>query len=213
MCQTLSPWTEDENQKSNIGVVDQVRNDPILSKHVEFIIHNVPQPWHPQSPMLSEALMAVSEMFPKNPNMILSFIQHIYQAWPQFTDKYTANQSRIQIHQQCADIAVRAAAAARTASSKSLADDDDTTNNASIGDAVLSHLSEPLQELTDENPNGGLGSVTQALKWTVKYHRSRGIHVTPTVLINGIEAVDVSSGWTTQEWMEKVQSMVISAGS
>jgi hypothetical protein len=195
MCQTLLPLEDDS------GVVDQVRNDPILSKRVEFIIHNVPQPWHPQSPMLSEALMAVSNAFPKA-NVIVSFIQHTYQAWPQFTDKYTAHQSRIQIHQQCADIAVRAVAA-------DAAQTGNTATDSMIRDAILLQLSTPLlQELTDENPNGGLGSVTQALKWTVKYHRSRGIHVTPTVFINGMEAVDVSSAWTCQAWMEKLRSMV-----
>ena len=29
--------------------------------------------------------------------------------------------------------------------------------------------------------------VTQHLKWAVKFHRVRGVHVTPTVFVNGLE--------------------------
>jgi protein-disulfide isomerase len=40
----------------------------------------------------------------------------------------------------------------------------------------------------------------QALKWHVRSHRKAGVHVTPTVYVNGIEAVQVSSGWDADEW-------------
>ncbi|MEK9722523.1 MAG: hypothetical protein VW405_03420, partial [Rhodospirillaceae bacterium] len=56
--------------------------------------------------------------------------------------------------------------------------------------------------------NQGLGDVTQSLKWAVKYHRTRGVHVTPTVFVNGTEAPDVSSGWSADEWMEKLGPML-----
>ena len=50
-----------------------------------------------------------------------------------------------------------------------------------------------LLSLKNIKGNGGLGDVTQHLKWTAKYHRTRGVHTTPTVFINGIEADDLSS--------------------
>jgi hypothetical protein len=49
---------------------------------------------------------------------------------------------------------------------------------------------------------GWLGDVTQHLKWAVKYHRTRGVHTTPTVFINGTEAVDVSSRWSVDGEVE-----------
>jgi hypothetical protein len=49
--------------------------------------------------------------------------------------------------------------------------------------------------------NTGNGS-TQMLKWLVKYHRSSGVHVTPTVFVNQIEASHVSSGWELSQWQE-----------
>jgi len=53
--------------------------------------------------------------------------------------------------------------------------------------------------------NGGLGDVTQHLKWAVKYHRNRDVHTSPTVFINDTEAGDVSSAWQVDEWMGKLR--------
>merc|ERR1712060_753140 len=47
---------------------------------------------------------------------------------------------------------------------------------------------------------GGCNEMTQHIKWSVKFHRCRGIHVTPTVHVNGLEAGIVSSGWTADQW-------------
>lgn len=44
--------------------------------------------------------------------------------------------------------------------------------------------------------------MTQDLKWLTKYHRSCGVHVTPTCFMNGIEAGQISSGWTLTQWQE-----------
>lgn len=41
---------------------------------------------------------------------------------------------------------------------------------------------------------------TQMVKWSTRYHRTRGVHVTPTVFVNGQEATKVSSGWSADEW-------------
>eukprot|EP00615_Pteridomonas_danica_P011575 CAMPEP_0114354840 /NCGR_PEP_ID=MMETSP0101-20121206/19776_1 /TAXON_ID=38822 ORGANISM="Pteridomonas danica, Strain PT" /NCGR_SAMPLE_ID=MMETSP0101 /ASSEMBLY_ACC=CAM_ASM_000211 /LENGTH=166 /DNA_ID=CAMNT_0001496499 /DNA_START=64 /DNA_END=564 /DNA_ORIENTATION=- len=49
---------------------------------------------------------------------------------------------------------------------------------------------------------------TLLMKFAVKYHRVRSIHVTPTVLLNGIEAPDVGSGWTAEQWKEKIDSVI-----
>eukprot|EP00531_Pseudo-nitzschia_arenysensis_P011608 CAMPEP_0116116694 /NCGR_PEP_ID=MMETSP0329-20121206/1172_1 /TAXON_ID=697910 /ORGANISM="Pseudo-nitzschia arenysensis, Strain B593" /LENGTH=206 /DNA_ID=CAMNT_0003610201 /DNA_START=134 /DNA_END=754 /DNA_ORIENTATION=+ len=53
------------------------------------------------------------------------------------------------------------------------------------------------KEVTGNSGNG----VTQDIKWACKHHRAMGVHVTPTVFVNGIEAVQVSSGWKCEDWM------------
>ncbi len=50
--------------------------------------------------------------------------------------------------------------------------------------------------------------LTQAVKWLVKYHRSYGVHVTPTVFLNNIEAGQVSSSWTLPEWTELLEPLI-----
>lgn len=42
------------------------------------------------------------------------------------------------------------------------------------------------------------------MKWAVKYHRTRSVHTTPTVFLNGLEAPDISSSWGLDEWNEKI---------
>lgn len=55
-------------------------------------------------------------------------------------------------------------------------------------------------------------AVTIHVKFATKYHRARSIHVTPTVLLNGIEAPDISSGWTPEQWREKLDP-ILAVGS
>lgn len=47
-------------------------------------------------------------------------------------------------------------------------------------------------------PDGGTYT-TQALKFYVKHHRQRGVHVTPTAAVNGV-ICDSSSSWTLEDW-------------
>jgi hypothetical protein len=54
---------------------------------------------------------------------------------------------------------------------------------------------------------GGGTHMTQALKWACKYHRGRGVHVTPTVHVNGLEAGMVSSGWSAEQWLKFIEPM------
>jgi hypothetical protein len=73
-------------------------------------------------------------------------------------------------------------------------------------------------------PNGGV-AVTDELKYTsrwfllrslglkliihaVKYGRQNGIHVSPTVLWDGLVAGDISSSWGEKEWTEFLDAKV-----
>ncbi|KAI9447933.1 hypothetical protein H4582DRAFT_2107371 [Lactarius indigo] len=50
-------------------------------------------------------------------------------------------------------------------------------------------------------PNGGV-SVTDELKYTIKFSRQNGVHVSPSALWDGILANDVSSSWGEAEWTQ-----------
>ncbi|KAH9938097.1 thioredoxin-like protein [Fomitopsis serialis] len=57
-------------------------------------------------------------------------------------------------------------------------------------------------------PNGGV-DVTDDLKYTIKFSRQNGIHVSPTVLWDGIVANEVSSSWGEKEWTEFLEKKVL----
>ena len=51
--------------------------------------------------------------------------------------------------------------------------------------------------------------VTNDIKLMVKANRRTGVHVTPTILFNGIEEGKISSGFTGQQWEEWLNENVI----
>lgn len=55
-------------------------------------------------------------------------------------------------------------------------------------------------------------AVTQQVKWAVKHHRARGVHVTPTVFVHGIEAPQVSSSYSKEQWLELVGELRVKGG-
>ena len=48
---------------------------------------------------------------------------------------------------------------------------------------------------------------TASLKWYTKQHRQRGIHVSPTCAVNGVE-VNTSSSWGLDEWRKLLDPLV-----
>ena len=146
---------------------------------IQFLWQSVPQPWHAQSCCMHDAIMAASIL---DVGKAAIYIFNVFDKQTEFFDDHTKNLSRIQIYEKLVAIG-----------GKSNYD--------------VSSLSE-LLSLNDVTGNDGLGVVTQHLKWAVKYHRMRSVHVTPTVFINGIEAPDISSGWRDNEWLEKLRPMM-----
>ena len=64
---------------------------------------------------------------------------------------------------------------------------------------------EVMEFLGIEPGSGNSGNkATGLMKLCTKFHRVRGVHVTPTVFVNGVESPDISSGWTIEQWEEKL---------
>lgn len=51
--------------------------------------------------------------------------------------------------------------------------------------------------------------VTDDLKVMVKAARMVGVHVSPTVIFNGVVENSVSSGWTVEQWKEWLEKNVV----
>jgi hypothetical protein len=75
-----------------------------------------------------------------------------------------------------------------------------------IGESKVEQFRADLQ--LGSTPNSGI-PVTNDLKYTIKYSRALGIHVSPTVLWDGIEQKQVSSSWGEKEWSEFLAQNVL----
>ena len=148
---------------------------PVFGQQISFVIHQVPQPWHPQGTYVHEVALAVKQV---QPDLYPAVCRALFAAYDsgKFTDADTWHKSRAQVYEELLDL-VAATGAPR---------------------AAVAAL------LTDTGSGSGM---TQPLKWAVKFHRVRSVHVTPTVFVNGLEAGVVSSGWGGAEWQRFLQPM------
>lgn len=82
---------------------------------------------------------------------------------------------------------------------------------AALGTSVgvdESHVFKMLEISDKPAADGSLNSgnaVTDDLKVLVKMARLVGVHVSPTVIVDGVVENSISSGWTTEQWMEYLE--------
>eukprot|EP00746_Dinoflagellata_sp_MGD_P161217 gnl/MRDRNA2_/MRDRNA2_88284_c0_seq1.p1 gnl/MRDRNA2_/MRDRNA2_88284_c0~~gnl/MRDRNA2_/MRDRNA2_88284_c0_seq1.p1 ORF type:complete len:206 (+),score=41.59 gnl/MRDRNA2_/MRDRNA2_88284_c0_seq1:68-685(+) len=141
---------------------------------VDFVLHQVPQPWHPQGTYVHETALAVKMV---QPDSYPAFVRKVFGAFDggQFKDESTWDKSRAQIYEELLQLV-------------------DEAHRETVKGMLA------MKE-------GGCNEMTQPIKWAVKFHRCRGVHVTPTVHVNGLEAGVVSSGWTAEQWKKFLEPM------
>uniref|UniRef100_A0A7S2V1J5 Thioredoxin-like fold domain-containing protein n=1 Tax=Fibrocapsa japonica TaxID=94617 RepID=A0A7S2V1J5_9STRA len=138
---------------------------------IDFVIHQVPQPWHPQSCLMHMALWAVREVGP--PEAVAPMMNALCELQPSFSDEYCMDKTRRELFQQLAGLAGAA---------------------GSSQEGVLNMLLE--------------GKSAQGIKFLCKYHRTRGVHVTPTVMLNGLVANHIESSFSVDQWKEAVDGFL-----
>jgi protein-disulfide isomerase len=161
------------SRKMWASTVEAKLNEKVGDK-VCFIFNQVIQPWHPQGTCVHEAALAVKQCAP---DKFFAYCTALFTALDngRFKDDTTWDLSRAQIYEELLVIAAATG-----------------VDRAAV---------EALLARSPEAGNSG-NQMTQMIKWVVKYHRCRGVHVTPTVHVNGLEAGVVSSGWATEQWLE-----------
>ena len=150
-------------------------------QNIQFVFHLVPQPWHPPSCILHEFGLAVHSIL--GAESFFMYASKIFSDSQETCfDDMTFEMSRKDIYSHlcglCSDF---------------------------IDASGASKITEFLSIKAGSGNSGN--EATKLLKFCVKYHRVRGVHVTPTVFINGVEAPDISSGWTVSQWNEKLDSV------
>ena len=131
--------------------------------------------------MVHEAALAVKRVLP---GLYFGYIRNVYKRFSnknKFTDDDTWNKTQLEIYDDLLECL------------PTWFEDEQKRQEVK---ALLYPVS-----VSNGNGNGGNG-MTQDIKWVCKFHRTRGVHMTPTVFANGIEATKVSSGWKADDWNE-----------
>lgn len=162
---------------------------PIIEKQygspgVRVIFRQQIQPWHPSSTLTHEAGVAVLRTAPQS---FWAFSEKLFEAQKEYFDVNVVNESRNDTYQRLA----RLAGSVEGVDEKTIYD---------------------LLVVSDKpGPDGSLNignKVTDDLKFQVKANRVTGVHVTPTVLFNGVEERSIGSSWTVEQWEEWLKKNV-----
>ncbi|KAI9760065.1 MAG: hypothetical protein M4579_001898 [Chaenotheca gracillima] len=160
---------------------------PVVDKKygskVQFIFRQQIQPWHPSSILTHEAGVAVLKLAPEK---FYPFSAALFDKQTDFFDVNAVHDSRNQTYERLSKLA------------------------GSVGvdeKEILKLLWVNDKPASDGSLNIG-NAVTDDMKLLVKAARLTGVHVSPTVLFNGIVENSISSGMTKEQWDEWLQKNV-----
>ncbi|KAJ7784147.1 hypothetical protein B0H16DRAFT_1491464 [Mycena metata] len=148
---------------------------------VKAIFRPQVQPWHASSTFVHEAGLAVARVSPAS---FWPFSLALFKRQGEYFDIPTSTLTPLQIREKLAALAGEVIP---------------PNLNAVAGFSDLLALK--------GSPNGGT-AVTDDLKYTIKFSRQNGIHVSPTVLWDGLIANEISSSWGEKEWTEFLEAKV-----
>jgi len=163
-------------------------HDKVLVQHadkISLLHYNYVQPWHPQSAIMHEVALAVELVDATKYN---TFADKLFKNQQNFFDGQVYEKSRRQLHEELVKLA---------------ADD-------------LERCEKDVLKLLGHNNAGDYSmgkDVMQMMKFYTKFGRKRGIHVTPTCLVNGIVVDSISSGWDANKWTQFLGECTLSKGS
>ena len=165
-------------------VAPLIRANPAWASLVEIIFRQHIQPWHPSSTLTHEAGVAVLKVAPEK---FWAFSAALFRAQNDFFDVNVVREARNDTYKRLAKVA------------------------AGVGvdeAAVLALLTVPETAAADGSLNVG-NATTNDLKVLVKMGRLTGVHVSPTVIYDGVVQNDISSGWTGDQWKEWLGKNVV----
>ncbi|CDO73815.1 hypothetical protein BN946_scf185015.g144 [Trametes cinnabarina] len=146
---------------------------------VKVIFRNQVQPWHGSSTFVHEAGLAVARVAPEQ---FWTFSLALFANQREYYDIPVSTLTPTQIREKLAEL---------------------------VSESIGEDKAAPFKDLLTlkSTPNGGV-DVTDDLKYTIKFSRQNGIHVSPTVLWDGLIANEISSSWGEKEWTEFLEKKV-----
>ncbi|KAL8663880.1 MAG: hypothetical protein Q9168_008016 [Polycauliona sp. 1 TL-2023] len=150
---------------------------------LQIIFRQQIQPWHPSSTLTHEAGAAVLRLAP---DKFYPFSQKLFEHQKEFFDVSVVKETRNETYKRLAKLA------------------------GEVGVAEKDVYG--LLEIADKpGEDGGLNTgngVTDDVKVMVKVNRLTGVHVTPTVLFNGVVENSISSSFTGEQWKEWLEKNI-----
>ncbi|GEQ72282.1 hypothetical protein JCM33374_g5969 [Metschnikowia sp. JCM 33374] len=165
---------------------------PLLEKRYpgtfQFVFVNVVQPWHPNSVLLNEFSLVVADLLRKDdPNisneMFWIVSGSLFRNKEKFYDSATVSLGRNETYKHIYDVVQEEV--------ELLFDQND----------ILDKLYIKEETDTAKASNGG-NFATVDIKYFTRYLRTVGVHVTPTVSVNGIVNDSISSGSSNEELLK-----------
>ena len=157
-------------------VAPLIRSNPSWASRAELIFRHQIQPWHPQSTLMHESALAVNQIAP---GKFWAYSKELFAHAEEFFDANVVNEARNETYGRLVKVAGKVGV-----------DEGEVLTRLRVSDKPV-----------DGAINVGNG-VTADVKTVVKMARLTGVHVSPTVILDGIVAGEVSSSWGEAEWKE-----------
>lgn len=151
---------------------------------LQLIFRQQIQPWHPSSTLTHEAGAAVLKL---SPDKFWDFSHALFAAQTEYFDVNVVNETRNATYKRLAALAGKAGV-----------DEKNIYGLLEIGD-------KPGKDGALNTGNG----VTDDIKVMVKTNRMVGVHVTPTVVFNGVVENSISSSFSKEQWEEWLEKNIV----
>ncbi|SPQ18356.1 84634343-1d61-4294-b6b2-58df4c30d2d7 [Thermothielavioides terrestris] len=163
-------------------VIPHIRSNPALAGRVQLILRQQIQPWHPSSTLVHEAALAVNRLLLQRASsgvaaaeQFWAFSGALFARQTAFFDEAVARETRNETYRRLARLAAEA------------------LGDGLVSEADVYGLLEVREgEVGGEGKNAG-NAVTADVKTVVKMARLTGVHVSPTVLFNGVVVGEISN--------------------
>ncbi|GAB7355191.1 hypothetical protein MBLNU459_g5748t1 [Dothideomycetes sp. NU459] len=151
---------------------------------VQITFANQVQPWHPSSTLAHEASLAVLRT---DPAKFWAFSAALFDRQAEYFDVSVVNETRNATYARLAALAAE----------------------VGVDEKAVYGLLEIADKAGEDGALNSGNKVTDDLKQLIKAARLVGIHVSPTVLFNGLVENSISSSWSKAQWQEWLDKNVV----
>ncbi|KAG6000463.1 hypothetical protein E4U21_005417 [Claviceps maximensis] len=164
-------------------VIPEIHKRRSWASNLTIIFRQSVQPWHPSSTLMHEAALAVLRLAPEK---FWTFSTLLFQEQTGYFDANVVNETRNETYRRLAKLA----------------------GTIGVDESQVYGLLEISDKPAEDGSLNAGNQVTGDLKLITKMNRLVGVHVTPTVVFDGV-VQDTSSGWTVEQWKEWLEKNVV----